>query len=240
MSRICVYPYFTDNVAEFIASAGTYANLVKQAKSKQKIIDKMEAAGLIEKVELPRQLRFNFEDVKKLPPPIIAFSDVAFSYSGKKEDYLYQDLSFGIDMDSRIAIVGDNGTGKSTLLNLITGALQPVEGTINKHTQLKLAKYSQHSADQLPYDKSPVEHIASLYSEKFPDKDIQFWRQQIGRFGITGAHQTSPINQLSDGLRNRVVFAILAMEHPHIILLDEPTNHLDMVSFPWSPLQIIY
>ncbi len=87
--------------AEFIASAGTYANLVKQAKSKQKIIDKMEAAGLVEKIEQPKQLRFNFEDVAKLPPPNIAFSDVAFSYSGEKKDYLYKDLSFGIDMDSR-------------------------------------------------------------------------------------------------------------------------------------------
>ena len=216
--------------AEFIASAGTYANLVKQAKSKQKIIDKMEAAGLVERVEGKKLLRFNFEDVKKLPPPIIAFSDVAFSYSGKPEDYLYKDLNFGVDMDSRVAIVGDNGTGKSTLLNLITGDLQPVEGTVSRHTQLKLAKYSQHSADQLPYDKSPVEHLQSLYHEKFPEKDIQYWRQQIGRFGVTGAHQTSPISQLSDGLRNRVVFAILAMEHPHVILLDEPTNHLDMES----------
>lgn len=61
----------------------------------------MEAAGLVEKVEVPKQLRFNFEDVKKLPPPIIAFADVAFSYSGEKKDYLYKDLSFGIDMDSR-------------------------------------------------------------------------------------------------------------------------------------------
>ena len=85
------------HIKKFIASAGTYANLVKQAKSKQKIIDKMEAAGLIEKVETPRPLRFNFEDVHKLPPPILAFNDVAFSYSGRKEDYLYQHLSFGIE-----------------------------------------------------------------------------------------------------------------------------------------------
>lgn len=92
------------HIKKFIASAGTYANLVKQAKSKQKIIDKMEAAGLIEPVEKPRPLRFNFEDIRKLPPPIIAFNDVAFSYSGKPEDYLYKDLSFGIDMDSRIAV----------------------------------------------------------------------------------------------------------------------------------------
>ncbi|KAJ8515617.1 hypothetical protein ONZ45_g6973 [Pleurotus djamor] len=218
------------HIKKFIASAGTYANLVKQAKSKQKIIDKMEAAGLIEKVETPRPLRFHFEDIRKLPPPIIAFDSVAFSYSGKKEDYLYKNLSFGIDMDSRVAILGANGAGKSTLLNLITGVLQPTEGTISKHSQLKLAKYSQHSADQLPYDKSPIEYFQSYFAEKFPEKDIMAWRAQLGRFGLSGAHQTSPIKQLSDGLRNRVVFAQLAMEHPHVLLLDEPTNHLDMES----------
>ncbi|KAJ3843501.1 P-loop containing nucleoside triphosphate hydrolase protein [Lentinula raphanica] len=218
------------HIKKFIASAGTYANLVRQAKSKQKILDKMEAAGLIEKIEAPKQLRFNFEDIRKLPPPIIAFDEVAFSYSGKKEDYLYQNLSFGIDMDSRIAILGANGAGKSTLLHLITGALQPVEGTISKHSALKLAKYSQHSADQLPYDKAPIEYFQSLFHEKFPEKDTQAWRAQLGRFGLSGAHQVAPIKQLSDGLRNRVVFAQLAMEHPHILLLDEPTNHLDMES----------
>lgn len=218
------------HIKKFIASAGTYANLVRQAKSKQKILDKMEAAGLVEPVEVKKALRFNFEDIRKLPPPIIAFDEVAFSYSGKKEDYLYKKLSFGIDMDSRIAILGANGTGKSTLLHLITGALQPCEGTISKHSNLKLAKYSQHSADQLPYDKSPIEYFQSLFAEKYPEKDVQAWRAQLGRFGLSGAHQTSVIRQLSDGLRNRVVFAQLAMEHPHILLLDEPTNHLDMES----------
>ncbi|KAJ3515120.1 hypothetical protein NLJ89_g1959 [Agrocybe chaxingu] len=218
------------HIKKFIASAGTYANLVRQAKSKQKIIDKMEAAGLIEKVEEKRPLRFNFEDIRKLPPPIIAFDNVAFSYSGKKEDYLYKGLSFGIDMDSRVAILGANGAGKSTLLHLITGALQPCEGTISKHAALKLAKYSQHSADQLPYDKSPIEYFQALFSQKYPEKDVMAWRAQLGRFGLSGTHQTAPIKQLSDGLRNRVVFAQLAMEHPHILLLDEPTNHLDMES----------
>jgi len=218
------------HIKKFIASAGTYANLVKQAKSKQKIIDKMEAAGFIEPIESKRPLSFIFEDVSKLPPPIIAFSDVAFSYSGKKSEYLYEHLSFGIDMDSRVAILGANGAGKSTLLNLISSQLQPCEGTISKHVGLKLGKYNQHSADQLPYDKSPLEYFESTFHEKFPEKDTMFWRQQLGRFGLSGAHQTSPIKQLSDGLRNRVVFSQLAMEHPHIIMLDEPTNHLDMGS----------
>ncbi|KAL0063846.1 ABC transporter ATP-binding protein arb1 [Marasmius tenuissimus] len=191
------------HIKKFIASAGTYANLVRQAKSKQKILDKMEAAGLVEPIEQKKPLRFNFEDIRKLPPPIIAFDEVAFSYSGKKEDFLYQGLSLGIDMDSRIAILGANGTGKSTLLNLITGALQPVQGTISKHASLKLAKYSQHSADQLPYDKCPIEYFQSLFAEKYPEKDVQAWRAQLGRFGLSGSHQTSPIRQLSDGLRNR-------------------------------------
>lgn len=76
-------------------------------------------------------------------------------------------------MDSRIAILGANGTGKSTLLHLITSVLQPVEGTISKHASLKLAKYSQHSADQLPYGQSPLEYFQQLFSEKFPEKDLQ-------------------------------------------------------------------
>ncbi|KAI5821928.1 P-loop containing nucleoside triphosphate hydrolase protein [Schizophyllum commune Tattone D] len=229
------------HIKKFIASAGTYANLVKQAKSKQKIIDKMEAAGLVEKVEQPRPLRFNFEDIRKLPPPVIAFSDVAFSYSGKKEDYLYQGLSFGIDMDSRVAILGANGTGKRTLLHHITGVLQPTEGSISKHAALKLAKYSQHSADQLPYDQSPIEYFQSLFHEKYPEKDVMAWRQRLGRFGLSGSHQTAPIRQLSDGLRNRVVFAQLSMEHPHLLLLGECCYSRDgLLRLSWEPMSYIF
>lgn len=85
------------HIKQFIASAGTYANLVKQAKSKQKIIDKMEAAGLIQPVSKPKMIKFDFESVAKLPPPNIAFSDVAFAYSGDIKDALYKDLSLGIE-----------------------------------------------------------------------------------------------------------------------------------------------
>ena len=98
--------------AEFIASCGTYANLVRQAKSRQKILDKMEADGLIEMPFEEPLFRFKFADAGSLSPPLISFSEVAFSYSGNKEDYLFKDVSFGIHPASRLALVGPNGAGK--------------------------------------------------------------------------------------------------------------------------------
>ena len=192
----------------------------------------MEADGLIQLPLRESKISFKFEDRAKLPPPNIAFTDVAFSYDGDVKHALYKNLEFGIDMDSRVAIVGKNGTGKSTLVNLITGDLLPIRGSVSRHTSLKLAKYSQHSADQLPYDKTPLQYFMDKYKDKYPGKEVAFWRQQLGRFGISGSHQTSEIRVLSDGLKARVVFSQLALESPHIILLDEPTNHLDIQVFP--------
>ncbi|KAJ2958537.1 hypothetical protein NQZ79_g5890 [Umbelopsis isabellina] len=216
------------HIKKFIASAGTYANLVRQAKSKQKIIDKMEAAGLIEKVEHPPPFKFSFTDTDKLPPPVLAFQDVSFAYSGNMADCLYRNVELGVDMDSRVALVGPNGAGKSTLLKLMSGELVATGGRVQRHTNLKLAKYSQHSNDQLEMNLTPIDYMKKQFPEVSTETD--FWRRQIGRYGLTGTHQTSPIAHLSDGLKSRLVFAELAMAHPHIILLDEPTNHLDMES----------
>ena len=214
------------HIKKFIASAGTYANLVRQAKSRQKILDKMEADGFIQPVVEDRVFSFRFADVEKLPPPVLSMDDVSFSYSGKKEDFLYEGLDFGVDMDSRTALVGPNGVGKSTLLRLFTGALSPVSGTISRHTHLKLGMYSQHSAEQLDLTKSALDFVREKYSSK--SQDYQYWRQQLGKYGLSGESQTALIGTLSEGQKSRIVFALLAIEGPNMLLLDEPTNGLDI------------
>lgn len=216
------------HIKKFIASAGTYANLVRQAKSRQKILDKMEADGFIQPVIPDKVFTFRFPDVDKLPPPVLSFDDVSFSYSGNPEDNLYEGLDFGVDMDSRIALVGPNGVGKSTLLKLMTGALQPTKGTISRHSHLKIGVYSQHSQDQLDLTKSSLEFVRDKFSHI--SHDFQYWRGQLGRYGLTGEGQTALMGTLSEGQRSRVVFALLAIEAPNMILLDEPTNGLDIAT----------
>jgi ATP-binding cassette subfamily F protein 2 len=211
------------HIKKFIASAGTYANLVRQAKSKQKIIDKMEAAGLIEKVDPPLLFKFKFSDTDKLPPPVLAFDEVAFAYSGDMKDRLYDGVNLGIDMDSRVALVGPNGAGKSTLLKLMTGELTATRGRVQRHMQLKLGKYNQHSADQLDMELSPIDYMRKRFPEMQQDTD--FWRQNLGKYGLTGAHQTSHIGNLSHGLQTRKVLDELDLSRPHMFMFDEPNKN---------------
>lgn len=214
------------DIKQFISSCGTYSNLVRQAKSRQKILDKMEADGLVEKVQEEKKFNFFFPDCGPLPPPVLQVTNVSFAYSGQKKDYLYDGLELSVDLDSRVALVGPNGAGKSTLLKLMVGDLEPTEGTIRRNPHLRIGRYYQHSVDQLDMDLTPLQFMRKTY-EHLKQEEVA-WRQTIGRFGISGFQQSTPIGQLSDGQKSRLVFCCMAMNSPHLLLLDEPTNHLDM------------
>merc|ERR1719330_1902505 len=194
----------------------------------------MKEKGLTEKPKADPMYKFTFPNSEALPPPVLAFQDVCFAYSGKKEDYLYTKTSFGIDLDSRIALVGPNGAGKSTLLKLMRGELEPTEGEVKRHNHLRIGVYNQHSAEVLPGDKTPLEFLMEKYAEGITTTEgqkkleVDQWRAKLGRYGITGELQTKKIETMSDGLKARVVFTLISLTNPHMLLLDEPTNHLDM------------
>jgi ATP-binding cassette subfamily F protein 2 len=159
---------------------------------------------------------------------------MSFSYSGKKEDYLYDKVSCGFDLDSRIALVGPNGAGKSTLLKLMRGELEPTEGEIKRHSHLRIGVYNQHSADVLDLTKSPLEFMGEKFesgvvtSSGASKLSTEEWRAKLGRYGVTQDLQTRKMETMSDGQKARVVFTLISLANPHMLLLDEPTNHLDM------------
>ncbi|KAJ7384100.1 ATP-binding cassette sub- F member 2 [Desmophyllum pertusum] len=212
-------------IRDYIAKFGHgSAKLARQAQSKEKVLSKMVAQGLTERVARDKVLTFYFPDCGKLAPPVVQVQTMSFSY-GPDKPAIYKNLEFGIDLESRIALVGPNGAGKSTLLKLLDGTLTPSDGLIRRHNHLKICRYHQHLQDMLELDMSAIAFMMKCFPEI---KEVEDMRKSIGRYGLTGKQQICPMRNLSDGQRCRVVFAWLSFQTPHLLLLDEPTNHLDM------------
>jgi len=211
------------------AAKGASKQAQASVAKKEKAVQKMVEDGLVEKVK-DYVVSFPFPSPERmLEYPVIRVEDVSFAYQVDPESepkLIFQDVSFGMGMQSRIALVGPNGAGKSTLLGLLFGKLQPTSGTVWINHNLRIGYFSQHFADQLEMDVSPVQYLQSLY----PDVSYQNVRKALGKFGLPGKQHVQSIATLSGGQKNRVLYAKLALSHPDILYLYEPTNHLDMES----------
>jgi len=169
-------------------------------------------------------VNFDFLDPPELSPPILGISDVCFKYT-PDSPWLFKELEFGIDMNSRIAIVGNNGVGKSTFLKLLTGENIATTGVVNRNHRLRIGTFSQHSADALGKGESPAQFLMREHN-----MDMQDARKNLGRFGLESHAHTIEMENLSGGQKARVAFADLANKEPDILILDEPTNNLDIES----------
>ena len=169
------------------------------------------------------QVKFNFPDPPSLSPPILGLYNVNFGYQNQPP--LFKNLEFGLDMESRIAIVGPNGVGKSTLLKLLCGYIEPNTGEMRKNHRIRIAYYSQHSADVLDVEKSATQYLRDKFN-----LDYQLARKRLGSVGLVSHAHEIPIRDLSGGQKARVALAELISVAPDILILDEPTNNLDLES----------
>ncbi|XP_068603021.1 ATP-binding cassette sub-family F member 1 [Brachionichthys hirsutus] len=197
----------------------------KQQKGKKKGSQEEESKEATELLKRPKEytVKFTFPNPPPLSPPILGLHSVDFSYVGQKP--LFKNVDFGIDMDSRICIVGPNGVGKSTLLLLLTGKLNATKGEMRKNHRLKVGFFNQQYADQLNMEETATEYLMRNF-----DLPYQDGRKCLGRFGLESHAHTIQISKLSGGQKARVVFAELSCRQPDVLILDEPTNNLDIES----------
>uniref|UniRef100_A0A915Q5E3 ABC transporter domain-containing protein n=1 Tax=Setaria digitata TaxID=48799 RepID=A0A915Q5E3_9BILA len=178
-------------------------------------------AELLQKIK-EYNVKFTLPDPTKLPSPVLGLHGVTFGY---KDQLLFKNLDFGVDMDSRIAIVGPNGVGKSTLLKLLAGKIEPQRGEHRKHRQLRIGWFDQHANEVLNGEQTPIEYLIIKYRI-----DYQEARKRLGTVGLPGPTHTVKIKDLSGGQKSRVALAELALGAPDLLILDEPTNNLDIES----------
>jgi ATP-binding cassette subfamily F protein 3 len=196
------------------------ASKARQAQSRLKAIERM---GTITLDESAGPVRFEFPSPDELSPPIYRIEDGAVGYDGRA---VLRGLGLRIDQDDRIALLGANGQGKSTLSKLLAGRLAPLSGHITTANKLKVGYFAQHQVDELYLDESPLDHIRHLRPTETPAR----LRARLAGMGLGADQAETVVGRLSGGQKSRLALLIATIDAPHMLILDEPTNHLDIES----------
>jgi ATP-binding cassette, subfamily F, member 3 len=194
------------------------ASKARQAQSRLKALAKMP---VIEAVVEDAPTRFDFPEPARLAPPILALDRVAVGYDGKP---VLRGLSLTVDPDDRIALLGSNGNGKSTLAKLVAGRLEPLSGEIRRGPRLRVGYFAQHQTEELALDDTPLGHM----TRALPRATVTQQRGQLARFGLDADRAETPVGSLSGGEKARLLLALATRDAPQLLILDEPTNHLDI------------
>ena len=205
-------------IQKFVDRFRAKATKARQAQSRIKMLERMED---IAPAYAESQFHFEFPAPKKMPHTLIRMEDVAVGYGDRE---LVGNLNLSIESGDRIALLGMNGTGKSTLVKLIAGEHAPMSGTLERHGDLKIGYFSQHQSETLDLQASALDSLIRLD----PRLSEQEARDFLGGFGFNGDQALDPVSQFSGGEKARLVLALLVYTRPNLLLLDEPTNHLDL------------
>lgn len=192
---------------------------IRAAESREKALDRMEK---LEKPVDERSIRFSFEARRRTGEDVLQLTEISKSFG---EKHLFHDLTLRVRAGDRVALIGPNGVGKSTLIKIIVGEEQPDTGFIRYGSNVDIGYYDQHQST-LHADKTALDEIW----DRFPQMEQSNVRGALGMFLFTGDDVFKPIHTLSGGEKGRVALTALMLRKDNLLLLDEPTNHLDMDS----------
>jgi ATP-binding cassette subfamily F protein 3 len=198
------------------------ASKARQAQSRVKMLERMKPITALVTQDV-REFSFPVPE-KTLSPPIIAVDNVSVGYDPKNP--VLNRVTLRIDTDDRIALLGSNGNGKSTLVKLLAGKLAPFSGHVTRADKLSVGYFAQHQVDELNLDASPYDHVRKL----MPDAPETKVRGRTGAIGFSGKAGDTLVKSLSGGEKARLLLGLATFFGPNMIILDEPTNHLDIDS----------
>jgi ATP-binding cassette subfamily F protein 3 len=207
-------------LVDYIARNSARASTAKQAQSRAKQLARMQPIAAL--TEDP-SLVFDFPSpADELKPPLITLDLASVGYAPGEP--VLSRLNLRIDPDDRIALLGRNGNGKTTLARLLAAQLQPMDGAMAASGKMRVGYFTQYQVEELDGADTPLGHMTRVMAGKTPGAV----RAQLGRFGFSGNRATTEVAKLSGGERARLALALITREAPHLLILDEPTNHLDV------------